>query len=83
MLPIQIFIVAIVLLAFGLLNLYKDLCSLIEYILQYFQLVASGIWNPSGIFIYMSLYKYPYKYVVMTSMRCKSSPSRLLNKLDS
>ena len=43
MLPIQIFIVAIVLLAFGLLNLYKDLYSLIEYILQYFQLVASGI----------------------------------------
>ena len=32
-------------------NPYIDLCSLIEYIFQDFELVASGNLNPSGIFI--------------------------------
>ena len=34
-------------------NLYKNLYSLIEYMLQCF---ASSIWNPSGIFIYVCHY---------------------------
>ena len=40
---LQIFIEVIVPHVFGLLNRYKDLYSLIEYMLQFFELVASGI----------------------------------------
>ena len=43
-------------------NPYRDLCNLIEHILQGFA------------FIYMSLSMDPYRYVVMTSMRRMSSP---------
>ena len=57
-------------------NPYKDHCNLIEYMLRGFVLFASSNLNPSGIFMYISLSMYPYKYVVITSMRCISSPSK-------
>ena len=50
-------------------NPYKDLCSLIEYMLWFFKLFVLGIWNPFGIFTNISLFKNPYKYAVMTFMR--------------
>ena len=49
--------------------------------LQCFELVALGIWNPLGRVIYMSLFKNSYKYVVTTSMRCKSSPSETVKQI--
>ena len=67
--------------AFGLLNRYKDLCRLIEYKLRCFELVALGIWNHSGIFIYMSLSKDLCKYAVTTSMRRKSNPSKTAKQI--
>ena len=57
-------------------NPYNDHCNLIEYMLRGFVLFASSNLNPSGIFMYISLSMYPYKYVVITSMRCISSPSK-------
>ena len=74
----QISIEVIVPHAFGLFNRYKDLCSLIEYMLQ---LQNSGIWNPLRIFIYMSLFKYPCKYAITTSMRRKSNPSKTVKQI--
>ena len=50
-------------------NPYKDLCNLIEHILQGFAFTTSGNVNPLGIYIYMSLSMDPYRYAVMTSMR--------------
>ena len=55
-------------------NPYKDHCNLIEYMLRGFVQFASSDLNPSGIFMYISLSMDPYKYVVITSMRCISSP---------
>ena len=78
----QIFIEVIVPHAFGLLNRYKDLCSLIKYMLQCFELVSFDIWNPLRIFIYISSSKDPYKYAIMTSMRRKSNPFEIAKKLD-
>ena len=49
--------------------------------LQCFELVASGIWNPSRIYIYMSLAKDPCKYAVTTFMRCKPSPSKTVKQI--
>ena len=46
---------------------------------------ASGNLNPSGIFMYVSLFMDPYKYVVITFMRRISSPSwtaKLIKKCD-
>ena len=40
---------------------YKDLLNFIEYISLGFDLYASGIFNPSGTFIYISLSSEPYK----------------------
>ena len=56
-------------------NPYKDHCNLIEYMLRVFVLFVSGNLNSLGIFMYISLFMDPYKYVVITSMRCISSPS--------
>ena len=64
-------------------NPYKDLCNWIEHILQGFAFTTTGNVNPSGIFIYMSLLMDPYRYPMMTSMRCISSPlesAKLLKK---
>ena len=47
-------------------NPYNDRYNL----LWGFVLFVSGNLNPSGIFMYISLYMEPYKYVVITSMRC-------------
>ena len=57
-------------------NSYKNHCNLIEYMLQGFVQFASGNLNPSGIFMCLSLFMDPYKYVVITSMRCISNPSK-------
>ena len=57
-------------------NPYKDLYNLIEFMLRCFKLFALGIWKPWGIFIYMSLSKDSYKYVVITSIRYISSHSK-------
>ena len=54
-------------------NPYKDRYNLIEYMLRDFVLFAPGNLNPSEIFMYISLSMDPYKYVVITSMRCISS----------
>ena len=56
-------------------NPYKDHCSLIEYMLRGIVLIASGSLNPLGIFLCISLSMDLYKYIVITSMRCISSPS--------
>ena len=56
-------------------NPYKDHCNLIEYMLRVFVLFVSGNLNSLGIFMYISLFMDPYKYVVITSMRRISSPS--------
>ena len=56
-------------------NSYKNHCNLIEYMLQGFVQFASGNLNPSGIFMCLSLFMDPYKYVVITSMRRISSLS--------
>ena len=56
-------------------NPYKDLCSLIEKMLRGFVLIASSSLNPSEIFMCISLSMDPYKYAVITSMRCISSSS--------
>ena len=56
-------------------NLYKDCCNLIEYMVQGFVLFALGNLNPLGIFMYISLFMNPYKYVIITSMRLISSHS--------
>src|ERR1039458_7484769 len=40
---------------------YKDLLNFIEYISLGFDLYVSGIFNPSGTFIYLSLSSEPYK----------------------
>ena len=56
-------------------NPYKDRCNWIEYMLRGFIQFASGNLNPSGIFMHISLSMDPYKYVVITSMRCISNPS--------
>ena len=50
-------------------NPYNDHCNLIEYMLRGFVLFASSNLNPSGTFMYIPLFKNPYKYVVITSMR--------------
>ena len=42
-------------------NVYKDLCSLIEYMFRGFGLVVSGNLNHLGIFMYMSVSIDPYK----------------------
>ena len=42
-------------------NLYRDLCSLIEYMFRGFGLVVLGNLNPLGIFIYMLVSIDPYK----------------------
>lgn len=55
-------------------NLYKDLYSLIEYMLRFFKLFVLDIWNLLKIYIYMSLFKDPYKYIVTISMGCISCP---------
>ena len=57
-------------------NPYKDCCNLIEYMLRGFVLFSLGNLNPSKIFTYISLSMDPYKYVVITSMRCISNPSK-------
>ena len=49
--------------------------------LQCFELVVLGIWNPSGIFICISLSKNLYKYVVTTSMRRIVSPSEIAKQI--
>ena len=49
--------------------------------LQCFELVVLGIWNPSGIFICISLSENPYKYVVTTSMRRIVSPSEIAKQI--
>ena len=54
-------------------NPYKDCYNLIKHMLQGFVLFASDNLNSLGIFIYISLSMDPYKYVVITSMRCISS----------
>ena len=46
-----------------------------------FWISCSGIWDRLGSFIYMSLFKNPYKYVVTTSMRCKSSPFKTVKQI--
>jgi hypothetical protein len=51
-------------------NPYKDLCSLIESILQDLKLYASGILYHSRIFMYILLLSDPYKYVVTTFVKC-------------
>ena len=56
---------------------YKDLCSLIEYMLLCFELFALGFWDSLEIFMYMSLSKDLYKYAVMTFMRHISSSSEI------
>lgn len=63
-------------------NLYKDLCSLIEYMLRFFKLFVLDIWNllKIYIYIYISLFKDSYKYVVTISMGCISCPFEI-NKL--
>ena len=40
---------------------------------QDFVLFALGNLNSSGIFMYVSLYMDPYKYVVTASMKCVSN----------
>ena len=57
------------------LNPYKDCCNLIKYMLLGFVLFTSGNLNPSGIFMYISLFMDLYKYVVIASIRCISSLS--------
>ena len=57
-------------------NPSKNLYNLIEFMLGCFKLFALGIWKPWGIFIYMSLSKDSYKYVVMTSIRYISNHSK-------
>ena len=57
------------------LNTYKDCCYLIKYMLLGFVLFTSGNLNPSGIFMYISLFMDLYKYVVITSIRCISNLS--------
>ena len=64
-------------------NLYKDFCNLIEYMLRDFVLFVSSNLNHSGIFMYISLFMDPYKYVVITSMRCifnLSKTAKLIKK---
>ena len=60
-------------------NPYKDRRNLIEYMLQGFVLFLLGNLNHSGIFMYISLSMDPYKYVIITSMRCISSPFETAN----
>ena len=55
-------------------NPYNDHCNLIKYTLQVFVLFVSGNLNSPRIFLYISLSMDLYKYVVITSMRCISSP---------
>ena len=55
-------------------NPYNDHCNLIKYTLQVFVLFVSGNLNSPRIFMYISLSMDLYKYVVITSMRCISSP---------
>ena len=65
-------------------NTYKDHCNLIKYMLRGFVLFALSNLNPSRIFIYISLYMDPYKYIVITFMRHISSPfgtAKLIKKL--
>ena len=57
-------------------NLYKDSCNLIKYMLRDFVLFASNNLNYLWIFMYTSLSMDPYKYVVITSMKRISSPSK-------
>ena len=59
-------------------NPYEDHCSLIEYILQDFELCTSGTFNPFGIFIYMSLSNDPYKYAITTSIGRMHGPSEAI-----
>ena len=49
-------------------NPYKDLCSLIEYILWDVGLYVSGILYHSGIFTSISLSNEPYRYAVTISI---------------
>ena len=57
-------------------NLYKDSCNLIKYMLRDFVLFASNNLNYLWIFMYTSLSMDLYKYVVITSMKRISSPSK-------
>ena len=50
-------------------NPYKDLCSLIEYMLWVVESYVSGILYPSEIFMYTSLSNDPYRYAVTTSIK--------------
>ena len=49
--------------------------------LQCFEFVASGIWNLSWMFIYMSLFKDPYKYAITTSMIYIFNPSETAKQI--
>ena len=55
-------------------NLYRDLGNFIESTSRGFDLYASGMLNPLGVFKCISLSSYPYKYVLTTSIKCISSP---------
>ena len=59
-------------------NPYKDHCNLIKYMPRAFILFDSGNLNPSRIFMYISLSMDTYKYVIVTSMRCISSPFEIV-----
>ena len=56
---------------------HEDRCSLTEYLLQGFVLFASSNLNPSKIFMYMD----PYKYVLITSIKRTSNPSKTVRAL--
>ena len=50
-------------------NPYKNLCSLIEYMLWDMEPYAASILYPSGIFMYISLFNDPYRFAVTTSIK--------------
>ena len=59
-------------------NPYKDCCNLIKYMLRGFILFSSSNLNISRIFMYISFFVDPYKYVVITSMICIFSHSEIV-----
>ena len=60
---------------------HEDHCNLIEYMLQGFVVFDSSNLNPSGLFMYISLFMDPYKYVFTASVRLTSSPSETIRVL--
>ena len=60
---------------------HEDHCNLIEYMLQGFVVFDSSNLNPSGLFMYISLFMDPYKYVFTASVRLTSSPSETIRAL--